>query len=37
MDANHPIVKIFTQKYGWDWGGNWNSYKDYMHFSFMGG
>ncbi len=37
MDSNHPIVKIFTQKYGWDWGGSWTSYKDYMHFSFLGG
>lgn len=37
MDANHAIVKVFTGKYGWDWGGNWSGFKDYMHFSFMGG
>lgn len=23
-------------KNGWDWGGNWNSSKDYMHFSVTG-
>ncbi len=25
------VVKIF-QKYGWEWGGNWKSLKDYPHF-----
>ena len=30
-----PVVKIFNS-YGWIWGGNWNSSKDYMHFSFTG-
>ncbi len=25
------VVKTF-QKYGWTWGGSWNSPKDYMHF-----
>ena len=25
-------VKIF-KKYGWRWGGDWNSIKDYQHFS----
>lgn len=28
-------VKIFT-KYGWDWGGHWNSFKDYSHFEKQG-
>lgn len=30
------VVRAFT-KYGWAWGGNWNSMKDYMHFSYLGG
>lgn len=25
------VVTIFKH-YGWDWGGNWNSFKDYPHF-----
>lgn len=29
------VVKAF-QKRGWVWGGNWNSSKDYMHFSYTG-
>ena len=29
------VVKNFT-KYGWTWGGNWTSVKDYMHFSYLG-
>jgi len=33
--AEHPVAKIF-QKYGWTWGGNWNSSKDLMHFSYYG-
>ncbi len=32
---NGPVVRAFSQ-YGWGWGGNWNSSKDYMHFSFTG-
>lgn len=31
--ANGVVVKAFA-KYGWGWGGSWNSSKDYMHFSF---
>lgn len=30
------VMKAFV-KYGWTWGGNWNSVKDYMHFSYLGG
>lgn len=30
-----PVVKAFNN-YGWVWGGNWRSSKDYMHFSFTG-
>lgn len=30
-----PVVKTFNN-YGWVWGGNWRSSKDYMHFSFTG-
>lgn len=26
------VVKTF-RKYGWKWGGDWNSIKDYQHFS----
>jgi hypothetical protein len=25
------VIDIF-KKYGWKWGGNWRSSKDYMHF-----
>ncbi|MFZ5985824.1 MAG: peptidoglycan DD-metalloendopeptidase family protein [Bacillota bacterium] len=35
----HPagvIVQTF-KKYGWDWGGDWYTSKDYMHFSFIQG
>lgn len=30
------VVRAFKSK-GWVWGGNWNSSKDYMHFSYTGG
>ncbi len=30
------IVDLFAQM-GWSWGGNWNSAKDWMHFSDTGG
>ncbi len=26
------IYKIFVDKYGWEWGGSWSSYRDYQHF-----
>ena len=29
---NDKATKIF-QKYGWKWGGDWHSVKDYQHFS----
>ena len=29
------VVKSFQSR-GWTWGGNWNSSKDYMHFSYTG-
>lgn len=28
-----PNVGALAAKYGLQWGGNWSSYKDYMHFS----
>jgi peptidoglycan LD-endopeptidase CwlK len=28
-------VKVFA-KYGWSWGGNWNSFKDMPHFDKIG-
>ncbi|EJG02292.1 peptidase m15b and m15c dd-carboxypeptidase vany/endolysin [Flavobacterium sp. F52] len=28
-------VKIFA-KYGWSWGGNWTSFKDFPHFEKIG-
>ena len=33
--ADDPVVKLFA-KYGWKWGGSWNSVKDYQHFSKSG-
>jgi hypothetical protein len=30
-----PIVQAFDA-IGWGWGGRWNSFKDYMHFSSNG-
>jgi hypothetical protein len=34
ISANSDVVKIFA-KYGFGWGGTWNSKKDYMHFSYF--
>lgn len=31
INADSPCVEIF-KKYGWVWGGDWNSLKDYQHF-----
>lgn len=31
----YECVKIFA-KYGWDWGGNWKSFKDLPHFEKKG-
>lgn len=31
IDTDTEIYKIF-KKYGWTWGGDWNSPKDYQHF-----
>jgi peptidoglycan LD-endopeptidase CwlK len=28
---NSAVVKLFA-KYGWNWGGDWKSLKDYQHF-----
>ena len=33
--AGSQIVKAFTSR-GWGWGGNWDSPKDYQHFSASG-
>jgi|GEM_PF-2498120 fibronectin type III domain len=35
ITPNGIVVTTFA-KYGWIWGGNWSSSKDYMHFSFTG-
>ena len=32
IKADSVVVKSF-KKYGWKWGGEWNSIKDYQHFS----
>jgi peptidoglycan L-alanyl-D-glutamate endopeptidase CwlK len=31
LTDDHIIVKTFLSL-GWEWGGNWNSLKDYQHF-----
>ncbi|HEX2405366.1 MAG TPA: M15 family metallopeptidase, partial [Acidimicrobiia bacterium] len=30
-----PVVEAFAAM-GWEWGGDWNTLKDYMHFSSNG-
>jgi hypothetical protein len=35
IPADGDVVRAFT-KYGFGWGGTWNSKKDYMHFSYFG-
>lgn len=34
IPANGDVVKAF-KKYGWGWGGEWRSKRDYMHFSYF--
>lgn len=36
LPPDGDVVRTF-KKYGWTWGGEWNSLKDYMHFSYLGG
>ena len=31
----YEVVKIFA-KYGWEWGGNWKTFKDLPHFDKRG-
>ncbi len=26
------IYRIFVEEHGWEWGGSWESYRDYQHF-----
>ena len=26
------IYRIFVEEHGWEWGGSWDSYRDYQHF-----
>ena len=33
--ADDPVVRAFAG-IGWEWGGYWNSLKDYQHFSHNG-
>jgi hypothetical protein len=30
--SESPVVTGFAE-IGWEWGGNWQSAKDWMHFS----
>jgi hypothetical protein len=32
ITKNSLIYKVFTEEFGWDWGGNWNDLQDYQHF-----
>jgi hypothetical protein len=32
IEANDPVVRAFAS-IGWEWGGSWQSLKDYQHFS----
>ena len=34
IPPNGDVVKAF-KKYGWGWGGEWRSKRDYMHFSYF--
>ena len=31
LTADHPVTREFI-RLGWEWGGNWDSRKDYQHF-----
>lgn len=31
-----PEVVDIWRRYGWTWGGLWESFRDYMHFEFVG-
>ena len=31
ITSEGPVVALF-KRYGWDWGGDWTSVKDYQHF-----
>lgn len=31
IKKDDPVYEIFT-RYGWSWGGDWSSLKDYQHF-----
>ncbi|MFW2380921.1 MAG: M15 family metallopeptidase [Acidimicrobiales bacterium] len=35
INVDDPVVAAF-ERIGWKWGGNWNSLKDYQHFSHNG-
>ena len=35
IPSTGSVVRAF-KKYGWGWGGEWRSCKDYMHFSYLG-
>ena len=36
ITENGSVVRAFA-KYGWKWGGNaWTTYRDYMHFTYLG-
>ena len=35
IHKNDKVYKIF-KKYGFSWGGDWNSLKDYQHFEYVG-
>ncbi|MGI9648304.1 MAG: M15 family metallopeptidase [Acidimicrobiia bacterium] len=36
IESGDVVVSAFADM-GWPWGGNWNSLKDWMHFSASGG
>jgi hypothetical protein len=35
IHADDVVVRAFA-RIGWEWGGNWHTLKDYMHFSLTG-